>query len=353
VALVADEAAEDGIGDARHGRQDGSRLDRNRTHCVATRKVDNLHSSIVRTKEGWKMKKQILLMGLAVVAAGLSSCSKQSGSPQAAATADAPIEAQPLAAATPEAAPPPPVREHAFKPVGAKRPAASAPAAAAAPTAAAPSAPTPVPVPVPVMNPPAAAAPREVAQTRPAAPPPPPPPPPEPMKVTLKEGSVIAIRLGETLDSEKNAVGDTFSASLAEPLVIDGFVIAERGARATGKIVDLERAGRVKGVAVLQLALTEVTTADNQRVPLVTDAFLKKGPDTTKSDAAKVGVAAGIGAAIGAIAGRGKGAAIGAGAGGAAGAGTVLATRGKPAVLPAETLVRFKVAQAVTITEKL
>jgi hypothetical protein len=302
------------------------------------------------------MKKQILLMGLAVVAAGLSSCSKQSGSPQAAATADAPIEAQPLAAATPEAAPPPPVREHAFKPVGAKRPAtsgqrpASAPAAAAAP---APSGPTPVPVPVPVMNPPAAAAPREVAQTRPAAPPPPPPPPPEPMKVTLKEGSVIAIRLGETLDSEKNAVGDTFSASLAEPLVIDGFVIAERGARATGKIVDLERAGRVKGVAVLQLALTEVTTADNQRVPLVTDAFLKKGPDTTKSDAAKVGVAAGIGAAIGAIAGRGKGAAIGAGAGGAAGAGTVLATRGKPAVLPAETLVRFKVAQAVTITEKL
>jgi hypothetical protein len=109
----------------------------------------------------------------------------------------------------------------------------------------------------------------------------------------------------------------------------------------------------VKGVAVLQLALTEITTADNQRVPIVTDAFLQKGPDTTKSDAAKVGIATGIGAAIGAIAGKGKGAAIGAGAGGAAGAGTVLATRGKPAVLPAETLLRFQVTQAVTITEKL
>lgn len=299
------------------------------------------------------MKKHILVLSLAAVA-GLASCSKQPSTPQAAATADAPIEAQPLATAQAEAPPPPPVREHAFKPVGSKRPAASSAAKpSAVASAPASSSPTPVPVPVPVMNPPSAEPPRQVAQTRPATPPPPPPPPPEPMKVTLKEGSVIAIRLGETLDTEKNSVGDTFSASLSEPIVIDGFVIAERGARVSGKIVDLEKAGRVKGVAVMQLALTEVTTADNQRIPIVTDAFLKKGPDTTKSDAAKVGVAAGIGAAIGAIAGRGKGAAIGAGAGGAAGTGAVLATRGKPAVLPAETLVRFKVAQAVTITEKL
>lgn len=298
------------------------------------------------------MKKCILVLSLAVGAGALSSCSKQPAAPQAAATADAPIEAQPLRASTPAPAPPP-EREHAFKPVATKRPqAAPAPAAASSATGAA-AAPVPVPVPVPVMNPPAAAPAEPVAQTRPAAPPPPPPPPPEPMKVTLKEGSVIAVRLGQTLDSEKNAVGDPFVGSLAEPIVIDGFVIAERGARVTGKIVDRERAGRVKGVAVLQLALTEVTTADNQRVPVVTDAFLQKGPDTTKGDVAKVGIATGIGAAIGAIAGKGKGAAIGAGAGGAAGAGTVLATRGKPAVLPTETLLRFKVTQAVTITEKL
>jgi hypothetical protein len=309
-------------------------LNRNRTHGVPGRKDDILHFSIVRTNEGPIMKKYILVLSLAAAAGGLASCSKQSAGPQAAATADAPIEAQPLAAdpvPSAPAAPPPRVREHAFKPVS-KQPGA---APAAAPDAAVAAAPKPVPVPVPVLNSPVAEPAAPVAQTRPAAPPPPPPPPPEPMKVTLKEGSVIAIRLGETLDSEKNAV------------------IAERGARVSGKIVDRERAGRVKGVAVLQLALTEVTTADHQRVPIVTDAFLQKGPDTTKGDVAKVGIATGIGAAIGAIAGRGKGAAIGAGAGGAAGAGTVLASRGKPAVLPAETLLRFKVTQAVTITEKL
>ena len=58
------------------------------------------------------------------------------------------------------------------------------------------------------------------------------------------------------------------------------------------------------------------------------------------------------GAAIGAIAGGGKGAAIGAGAGGAAGAGTVLATRGKPAALPSETRITFRLAAPVTLTER-
>ena len=63
-------------------------------------------------------------------------------------------------------------------------------------------------------------------------------------------------------------------------------------------------------------------------------------------------VGAGIGAAIGAIFGGGKGAAVGAGSGGAAGAGTVLATRGKPVVLPAETRLSFRLQDPVTIIER-
>src|SRR5438093_923834 len=43
-----------------------------------------------------------------------------------------------------------------------------------------------------------------------------------------------------------------------------------------------------------------------------------------------------FGSIIGAIAGGGKGAAIGAGVGAGAGGGAVLATRGKPAVIPSE-----------------
>ena len=286
------------------------------------------------------MKKQILGMSLLLIAA-LSSCAKKD-TPQMTATANAPIEAETIRATPRIVAAPVPVRESKFRPVGAVRRSEA--------VAATPGAPVPVPVPVPVMNSPVPEAPRERPTPAPVAAQ---PPPPAPMTVTIKEGAVIAIRLGETLSSEKNHVGDTFSGSLAEAVVVDGMVIAERGARVSGRIVDAERAGRVKGVAVLQLALTEISTADNQRVPVLTNAFLAKGPDTTKSDVAKVGIAAGIGAAIGAIAGGGKGAAIGAGAGGAAGTGGVLATRGKPAILSTETLIRFKLTQSVTITEKL
>jgi uncharacterized protein YcfJ len=111
-------------------------------------------------------------------------------------------------------------------------------------------------------------------------------------------------------------------------------------------------AGRVKGLAHLSLELASVMLSDGQKVELRTARFEKDGPSSKTEDAQKVGIGAVIGATIGAIAGGGKGAAIGAAGGGAAGGGVVAATRGKPAVLPAETKISFRVEQPVTITEK-
>jgi hypothetical protein len=133
---------------------------------------------------------------------------------------------------------------------------------------------------------------------------------------------------------------------------VDGLVVAEKGARATGRVVDLVEAGRVKGLAHLSLELASVRLSDGQKVELRTARFEKEGPSSKTEDAQRVGVGAVIGAAIGAIAGGGKGAAIGAASGGAAGGGVAVATRGKPAVLPAETKISFRVEQPVTITEK-
>ncbi|HLZ96479.1 MAG TPA: hypothetical protein VKP66_00950, partial [Steroidobacteraceae bacterium] len=118
------------------------------------------------------------------------------------------------------------------------------------------------------------------------------------------------------------------------------------------KIVQSQRAGRVKGLSDLAIELTQLVTSDGQRVPIATETFLKHGQSSTGEDAAKIGAGAVIGAAIGAIAGGGKGAGIGAAAGGAAGAGDVILTRGKPAVLPAETQINFRLRNSVTITER-
>jgi outer membrane biosynthesis protein TonB len=211
---------------------------------------------------------------------------------------------------------------------------------------------TPPPAPV------AAQSPEQAAQPAPALTPPPgtqtaPPPPREPKTVAIPAGTTLTVRVNETLSTETNYSGDTFTASLDKPLVVDGFVIADRGARVSGKITQAQKAGRVKGISELALALTQIHTTDGQTVAIETTPWTKQGPQSKKGDAAKIGGGAALGAIIGAIAGGGRGAAIGAGAGGAAGTGAVLTMRGKAAVIPSETRITFSLENSVPITERL
>jgi hypothetical protein len=171
--------------------------------------------------------------------------------------------------------------------------------------------------------------------------------------VTLPIGTIFPVRLSESLVSDRMKPGETFMATLDEPVVIEGLVIAERGAPVVGKVVETVQSGRVRGLASISIQMSSFKTSDGQKIAVTSETFRKEAEKTTGGDAAKVGAAAGIGAAIGAIAGGGKGAAIGAGVGGAAGAGGVAATRGKAAEIPAETRLSFRLSQATTVTEKL
>lgn len=220
-------------------------------------------------------------------------------------------------------------------------------------TAAQPPA-SPAPAPVAAQTPPPQQQPAPAPVSE--APPMPqvaPPPPRQPHTVTIPAGTLLNVRLGEGLSSDRNSPGDSFTATLDQPLVIDGFVIAERGARVEGRVVESQKAGRVKGLSDLAIELVRLNTADGQKVHLQTETFTKQGEKEVGKDVAKVGAAAGIGAAIGAIAGGGKGAGIGAAIGGAAGTGGVMATRGKPAELKVETKLSFRLRDAVPVTEKL
>lgn len=232
-----------------------------------------------------------------------------------------------------------------------KEPVKEEPSPAAPAPAVAPSAP-PVAPPAPPQTVTPPAVPEEPKPAFTPLKPKDPPKPPEPNKVTVAGGTTLAVRLRETLDSSKLEQGQTFQATLDQPLIVDGFVIAERGAAVEGRVRETQQAGRVKGLSHLSIELMRFTTSDGQRIPIRTAVWEKEGEKDTKGDATKVAVGAGIGAAIGAIFGGGKGAAIGAGSGGAAGAGTVLATRGKPVVLPAETRLSFRLEGPVTIIER-
>ncbi|MEO8100019.1 MAG: hypothetical protein ABI811_20130 [Acidobacteriota bacterium] len=177
-------------------------------------------------------------------------------------------------------------------------------------------------------------------------------PAPPPQTLTVAAGTLIQVRLGERLASDRNVAGDTFQATLDQPLVVDGWVIAERGARVFGHVTDVDAAGRIQGIATMTLELSSLTTSDGQKIPLKTARFVRKGDTSRKADAIKVGIGAVLGATIGASASGGKGAAIGAAAGGAAGAAAVAMSRGNAAALDVETRIGFRLDQPVSITER-
>lgn len=152
--------------------------------------------------------------------------------------------------------------------------------------------------------------------------------------------TVINVRLIDTIDSSKASEGQTFNASLVDPIVVRGREVAPRGANATVRLLDLEKSGKFKGRTGLGIVL-DTLTVNGRAVNVETGTVTKTSGSQGKNTAVKTGVGAGIGAAIGAIAGGGKGAAIGAGVGGAAGAASQIFTGGKKVQIPSETVLTF------------
>jgi len=219
----------------------------------------------------------------------------------------------------------------------------------------------------PVAPPPVTAPPVDaqvpVQQPEPTTPPPPPPspappiqqssaPPPDsnpPPTVTIPAGTIIPARIGETINASHYLAGDTFVATLDRQLVVDGWVIAQRGARLEGRVVQSSTGNG----SHLEIELTKLSLDDGQHIHIHTQSFTKNGSGSTGGDVAKVGAGAAIGAAIGALAGGGKGAAIGAGIGTVAGVAGAAATHAKPAEIPVESRINFRITDPVTVTERL
>lgn len=171
-----------------------------------------------------------------------------------------------------------------------------------------------------------------------------------PDTLTIPAGAVIQIRTNDWLSSDRNHKGDEFTATLAQPIIVDGWVVMRRGQTVVGQVTDAQKAGRVKGVSKLQLELSQLTLVDGQLAPAQTTLLNASAGTSNGRDAAAVGVTTGAGAAIGAAAAGGSGAAIGAGAGFVASIAGVLLTRGKPTVIPPEDILTFQLEGPVTFS---
>lgn len=186
------------------------------------------------------------------------------------------------------------------------------------------------------------------AQPAPAEPSTPPPPPP-PQPVTVAAGSNIAIRLIDSIDSEKNQTGQSFRATLDSPLVDEnGNVVVPAGYDVVGRLDEVKSAGRFAGQSDIIMSLTQLKV-NGRAYNLQTNQYSRKGSSRGKATAAKVGGGAAVGAILGGLLGGGKGAAIGATVGAGAGTGVSAATKGQQIVLPSETVLNFQLQSPLSV----
>jgi hypothetical protein len=173
---------------------------------------------------------------------------------------------------------------------------------------------------------------------------------PVPSRLNVPRGTFLTVRVNQLLSTDKNQAGDAFSATLTQPLVVDGVVIAEPGQTLAGRVEESQKAGHVEGTARLGVQLTELTLVDGQQVPIQSSLISRKGNTSVGRDAGAIAGTTALGAIIGSAADWGRGAAIGAGAGAAAGVIGVLVTRGHPSVIYPEQELTFRIETPITIS---
>ncbi|MBV8811471.1 MAG: hypothetical protein JO033_22610 [Acidobacteriaceae bacterium] len=175
-------------------------------------------------------------------------------------------------------------------------------------------------------------------------------PPPVPRSLTIQQGTYVTVRVNQMLSSAKNQQGDAFTATLTQPLVVNGVVVAEPGQTLGGRVVMVQKHS-TSNAAKLGVQLTNLTLVDGQQVPIISQFISRQGGTTPGgAEAGTVIATTGLGAAIGAAAGWGTGAAIGAGAGAVAGLIGVVVTHNHPSVIYPEQVLTFRLEAPVTIS---
>lgn len=160
---------------------------------------------------------------------------------------------------------------------------------------------------------------------------------------TIPAGTVVTLRLIDPINSDQNSAGESFRASLDEPLVVNGQTIAPAGADATVQVVRVDQSGTISGREEIALVLSEIRAHGRTLKPETNHAEVA-AKSRSRESAKVIGGTAVVGAIIGAIAGGGKGAAIGAASGAGAGV-AIQAIRGQRIQVPSETRLDFTLAQ--------
>lgn len=179
-----------------------------------------------------------------------------------------------------------------------------------------------------------------------AAPPPAPAPPPT---VNVPAGTPLAIRIDHTISAKHSHAGEKFTGEIVDPVTgANGNVVIPKGSDVGGVVVVAHKRGHFKGASTIELRLTSLTL-NGKTYPLETRDFREHKKGKGKRTAGLIAGGSGLGMLIGGVASGGTGLVVGGLAG--AGAGTLGAglTGNKDLVIPAESIVHFKLSDDLEI----
>jgi hypothetical protein len=189
--------------------------------------------------------------------------------------------------------------------------------------------------------------PSEQAANAPAAVPPP-AEAPKPEPIIVHAGTALTVTVDQALSSKTSKAGQTFLATLARPVTVDGKTAIPKGSSVTGTVITAKEKGKIKGEGQLSLALTSITVR-GQNYTIQTGTLDSTVKGKGKRTAATTGGGAAGGALIGGLAGGGKGAGIGALVGAAGGLVGGALTGNKQIEIPAESPLTFTLSNSLTL----
>src|SRR3954454_4863343 len=163
----------------------------------------------------------------------------------------------------------------------------------------------------------------------------------------IPAGTTFRVRTIDPIDVDSSRSGKTFRGALDDPIMLDGDVVAPRGADVELVAAKVEQGGKMKGSDLIQLKVDHIVVR-GRTYPVVTSVSESKSGGEGKKTSKKVIGGAGLGAIIGGIAGGGADAVIGALAGGAGGA--ELSAGGQPHLkIPSESRISFQLPSDLKI----
>jgi hypothetical protein len=174
----------------------------------------------------------------------------------------------------------------------------------------------------------------------------------QPVEVRIPAGTSLAIRVDQRIGVKSSRPGDTFTGEVVSPVMgSDGNPLIPKGAEVKGRIDAAHKRGHFKGSSVLELRLTAIRL-HGQEYPVETADLVESKKGKGKRSAAMIGGGAGLGMLVGGLASGGTGLLIGGLAGGGAGTAAAGLTGNRDLVIPAESVVHFKLAQDLVVGMK-